>query len=236
MPIYLEISRLHRCVTIVARGALEADEIMGAAQQLFEARVPEFAKVVDVPGWQIPLIVLGLILVISLPSMFIAALKLRHRTLGPILEANGWAINGRVKINIPFGAKLTKIATLPPESAPVMRKWMSSGPMRMVSSEGLGIMSGFSICQLGFAIESGTSLSSDCGLLHLGHIELDFEELFAGFELDQRVSLRSDRHAAGDDADALAREVGMRTNPFRLLVHHQAEPAAGIKLRTAVIS
>lgn len=50
MPIYLEISRLHRCVTIVARGAIGPDEIMGAAQQLFEAQVPHFAKVVDVAG------------------------------------------------------------------------------------------------------------------------------------------------------------------------------------------
>jgi hypothetical protein len=47
MPIYLEISRLHRCVTIVARGKLAPDEIMGAAQQLFDAKVPEFAKIVD---------------------------------------------------------------------------------------------------------------------------------------------------------------------------------------------
>lgn len=50
MPIYLEISRLHRSVTIVARGKIAPDEIMGAAQQLFEANVPEFAKVVDVAG------------------------------------------------------------------------------------------------------------------------------------------------------------------------------------------
>ena len=47
MPIYLEISRLHRCVTIVARGKIAPDEIMGAAQQLFDAKVPEFAKIVD---------------------------------------------------------------------------------------------------------------------------------------------------------------------------------------------
>jgi hypothetical protein len=73
-----------------------------------------FAKFVDLPSWQLPLILVGLILVISLPSMLIAALKLRHRTLGPILEGNGWAINGRVKINIPFGAALTHMATLPP--------------------------------------------------------------------------------------------------------------------------
>jgi hypothetical protein len=47
MPIYMEISRLHRCVTIVARGKIAPDEIMGAAQQLLDAKVPEFAKIVD---------------------------------------------------------------------------------------------------------------------------------------------------------------------------------------------
>jgi hypothetical protein len=50
MPIYLEISRLHRSVTIVARGEIRPDEIMGAAKQLFEAQVPQFAKLVDVAG------------------------------------------------------------------------------------------------------------------------------------------------------------------------------------------
>jgi hypothetical protein len=72
-----------------------------------------FAKFVDLPGWQLPLILLGLLLVISLPSMLIAALKLRQRTLGPILEGSGWAVNGHVKINIPFGAALTQLAALP---------------------------------------------------------------------------------------------------------------------------
>ena len=64
-------------------------------------------------AWQYPLVLLGLILVISGPSMVIAWLKLRQRTLGPILEGNGWAINGRVKINIPFGTALTDLAVLP---------------------------------------------------------------------------------------------------------------------------
>jgi hypothetical protein len=48
MPVYMEISRLHRCVTIVARGRILPDEIMGAAKQLFEAQVPHFAKLIDV--------------------------------------------------------------------------------------------------------------------------------------------------------------------------------------------
>lgn len=64
-------------------------------------------------GVWMPAGVLGIMLVISGPSMAIAWLKLRQRTLGPILEANGWAINGRVKINIPFGTKLTERAILP---------------------------------------------------------------------------------------------------------------------------
>jgi hypothetical protein len=47
MPIYLELSRLHRCVTIVARGKIASEEIMGAAQKLFDANVPDFAKLID---------------------------------------------------------------------------------------------------------------------------------------------------------------------------------------------
>ncbi len=66
--------------------------------------------------WQYPLVLIGLMLVISAPSMIIAWLKLRQRTLGPILEGNGWAVNGRVKINIPFGRALTDLAVLPPGS------------------------------------------------------------------------------------------------------------------------
>ena len=64
--------------------------------------------------WQLPLVFLALILVISLPSMIIAWIKLRQRTVGPILEGNGWAVNGRVAINIPFGTALTDLSVLPP--------------------------------------------------------------------------------------------------------------------------
>ena len=75
-----------------------------------------FAKVIDLAWWQYPLVLAGLVLVISLPSMLIAWLKLRERTLGPVLEANGWAINGRVRINIPLGTTFTTLAKLPPNS------------------------------------------------------------------------------------------------------------------------
>jgi hypothetical protein len=64
--------------------------------------------------WQYPLVLAGLIAAVSGPSMLIAWLKIRQRTLGPILEGNGWAINGRVRINLPLGSLLTQRATLPP--------------------------------------------------------------------------------------------------------------------------
>ena len=63
--------------------------------------------------WQMPIAAAGLMLLISGPSMIIAWLKLRQRTIGPILDANGWAINGRVRINVAFGGSLTKLAFLP---------------------------------------------------------------------------------------------------------------------------
>lgn len=71
-------------------------------------------------GWLMPLGILGVMLAISLPSMLIAWLKLRTRNLGPILDANGWAVNGNVRINIPFGRTLTRVGSLPPGSARVL--------------------------------------------------------------------------------------------------------------------
>jgi len=63
--------------------------------------------------WQVPIVFAGLLLLISGPSVLLAWLKLRKRNLGPILDANGWAVNARARINIPFGASLTAAARLP---------------------------------------------------------------------------------------------------------------------------
>ena len=64
-------------------------------------------------GIWMPVGVAGVILLISGPSMLLAYLKLRQRNLGPLLDANGWAINTRAKLNVPFGAALTRVARLP---------------------------------------------------------------------------------------------------------------------------
>lgn len=100
-------------------GKLDLSSIIGLSVALgsigtFLATV--FAKFVDLAIWEWPLVVVAAMLAVSLPSVLITWMKLRQRNLGPILEANGWAINGRVKINVPFGTALTERAKLPPKS------------------------------------------------------------------------------------------------------------------------
>lgn len=63
--------------------------------------------------WQAILVFLGIILLISGPSMVMAWMKLRRRNLAPLLNANGWAINASANISIPFGATLTDIVKFP---------------------------------------------------------------------------------------------------------------------------
>ncbi len=60
--------------------------------------------------------VLGIMVIISGPSLVMTYIKLRKRNLGPILDANGWAVNAKARINVPFGTRLTAIAELPPGS------------------------------------------------------------------------------------------------------------------------
>lgn len=64
------------------------------------------------------IIVAAVIILISGPSMLLAWLKLRKRNLGPVLNANGWAVNSDVKINTTFGKTLTSMAKYPKVVAP----------------------------------------------------------------------------------------------------------------------
>jgi hypothetical protein len=63
--------------------------------------------------WQALLIIAVIMLLISGPSMFIAWRKLRKRDLGPLLNANGWAINAKSLVNVKFGKTLTSLAKFP---------------------------------------------------------------------------------------------------------------------------
>jgi hypothetical protein len=131
------VSRDKAAVDRMAAALVDAgkkpDEGKGAASQAFD--IAKFAGIFAAIGlamgalgtalavvatgflglspWQKPLAIAGALLVISGPSMLLASMKLRQRNLGPILEANGWAINARVRINIPFGRCLTGVAALP---------------------------------------------------------------------------------------------------------------------------
>ena len=63
--------------------------------------------------WQIIMLFVGIILVISGPAMVMAWMKLRRRNIAPLLNANDWAVNAVAKISIPFGETLTDIAKYP---------------------------------------------------------------------------------------------------------------------------
>ena len=63
--------------------------------------------------WQWLVLIGVVMLLISGPSMFIAWRKLRKRDLGPILNANGWAVNAASLVNVKFGKTLTSLARFP---------------------------------------------------------------------------------------------------------------------------
>ena len=63
--------------------------------------------------WQWLILIAAIMLLISGPSMFIAWRKLRKRDLGPVLNANGWAINAASLVSVKFGKTLTSLAQYP---------------------------------------------------------------------------------------------------------------------------
>ena len=63
--------------------------------------------------WQWLIIIAAIMLIISLPSVFIAWRKLRRRDLGPVLNANGWAMNAASLVSVKFGKTLTSLAEYP---------------------------------------------------------------------------------------------------------------------------
>lgn len=63
--------------------------------------------------WELIIVFISIMLVISGPAMIMAWLKLRRRNIAPLLNANGWAVNAASKISIPFGETLTDQARFP---------------------------------------------------------------------------------------------------------------------------
>jgi hypothetical protein len=57
--------------------------------------------------------IIAILLLIMVPSTIIGYYKLRKRDIGMMLEACGWAINGRMRINIRLARELTRIGRFP---------------------------------------------------------------------------------------------------------------------------
>ncbi len=71
------------------------------------------AALKGITWWQVLIIIAVVMLLISGPAMFIAWRKLRKRDIGPVLNANGWAINAKSLVNVKFGKTLTALAKFP---------------------------------------------------------------------------------------------------------------------------
>ena len=72
-----------------------------------------FAVLKGLTWWQWIILIAALMLIISLPSVFIAWRKLRRRDLGPVLNANGWAINAASYVRGKFAKSMTEVAEFP---------------------------------------------------------------------------------------------------------------------------
>ena len=107
-PEPVDVGRMVGIVAALGVGVGAVGTIFGAAVSGFMGLQPWWAKI---------LALAGMVLVISGPAVVIAWLKLRQRTLGPVLDGNGWAVNGRVVVNMPLGTVLTDLAALPPGSS-----------------------------------------------------------------------------------------------------------------------
>ena len=107
-PEPVDVGRMVGIIAALGVGVGAVGTIFGAAVSGFVGLQPWWAKI---------LALAGMVLVISGPAVVIAWLKLRQRTLGPVLDGNGWAVNGRVVVNMPLGTMLTDLAALPPGSS-----------------------------------------------------------------------------------------------------------------------
>ena len=90
------------------------------------------AELVQLTWWQLILVFVGILLVISGPSMVMAWLKLRRRNLAPVLNANGWAVNADAVISVFFGTTLTEQVKYPIVKDPLARKKQHMKPWQAV--------------------------------------------------------------------------------------------------------
>lgn len=87
---------------------------LGMALGMIGTALVQLTKgIVALKWWQIIILFVGIMLLISGPSMVMAWMKLRRRNVAPLLNANGWAVNAASRISIQFGETLTDVAKFP---------------------------------------------------------------------------------------------------------------------------
>ena len=88
---------------------------LGIAVGLVGSAVGGLVSVISgLPLWKILLGILGVILAVSGPSVILTYFRLRGRDLAPILNASGWAVNGRIRMTMKLSQEFTREAVLPP--------------------------------------------------------------------------------------------------------------------------
>ncbi len=87
---------------------------IGIAVGLLGSAVGGLLSVISgLPLWKTLLGVAGVILAVSGPSVILTYFRLRARDLAPILNACGWAVNGRIKMTMKLSREFTGEAELP---------------------------------------------------------------------------------------------------------------------------
>ena len=106
------------------------------------ALVSLFTGLAALKWWELLMVFVGLLMMVSGPSMVLAWLKLRRRNIAPLLNANGWAVNASSKISIPFGATLTDMAKFPKMKLqdPFAKKPMAAWKKWFISLLCLGVV------------------------------------------------------------------------------------------------
>ena len=94
--------------------------------------------------WQLIIVFVGIMLLISGPAMVMAWLKLRRRNIAPLLNANGWAVNAASKISIPFGETLTDQAKFPKIKIkdPYAKKGLSGWQKALITFCSIAVIAG----------------------------------------------------------------------------------------------
>ncbi len=134
------------------------------------------AKGVMAHWYVAPVLIILILALVSGPSMFIAWRKLRKRNLAPVLNANGWAINSHILVNIPFGKTFTSLAKYP--TIDVEDPYEQKSTAATVCKVILWIAAIVGIVLLGFYLSGNWNMVTDffdaiCAHLHPAPAEAD---------------------------------------------------------------